>query len=341
MKILYAIQGTGNGHLSRARDIIPLLQQYGQVDILVSGTQSDVQLPYPVTYKSKGLSFLYNSKGGIHYRRTLQTNPPLRLLKDINDCPVKQYDLVINDFEPISAWACKYQGKPCVALGHQASFLSAKTPRPRRKDILGEFVLHHYAPSTKAFGFHFEKYDDFIFPPVIRSEIREGHHRDLGHITAYLPSVGDERLIGWFRQFPDFKWELFSRYCKTPYRKGNVEVFPVSNDRFIDSFLSCHAIFTGAGFETPAEALYMGKKLMVVPVKGQYEQQCNAAALEKMGVPVIWKLRENIPLKIHEWLRQPAKPPVLFPQEAQEVVARIIDASQSPAEPILSLTAES
>ena len=39
MKILYAIQGTGNGHLSRARDIIPILQKKGDVDILVSGTQ--------------------------------------------------------------------------------------------------------------------------------------------------------------------------------------------------------------------------------------------------------------------------------------------------------------
>ena len=27
MKILYAIQGTGNGHISRARDIIPVLQK--------------------------------------------------------------------------------------------------------------------------------------------------------------------------------------------------------------------------------------------------------------------------------------------------------------------------
>ena len=34
MKILYAIQGTGNGHVSRAREIIPVLMKKGQVDIL-------------------------------------------------------------------------------------------------------------------------------------------------------------------------------------------------------------------------------------------------------------------------------------------------------------------
>ena len=62
MKILYAIQGTGNGHLSRARDIIPLLQKKGDLDILVSGIQADVELPYEIKYRFKGLSFIFGKK---------------------------------------------------------------------------------------------------------------------------------------------------------------------------------------------------------------------------------------------------------------------------------------
>mgnify|MGYP003653144568 FL=1 len=30
---------------------------------------------------------------------------------------------------------------------------------------------------------------------------------------------------------------------------------------------------------------------MVIPIKGQYEQQCNVAALKEMGVPVIKSLK--------------------------------------------------
>ncbi len=56
MKILYAVQGTGNGHLSRAIDIIPCLQKHGEVDILVSGIQGDLKLPFKVTYEFRGLS---------------------------------------------------------------------------------------------------------------------------------------------------------------------------------------------------------------------------------------------------------------------------------------------
>ena len=67
MKILYAIQGTGNGHLSRAKDIIPALEMRAQVDILVSGQQADITLPFEVKYRFKGLSFIFGKKGGIDF----------------------------------------------------------------------------------------------------------------------------------------------------------------------------------------------------------------------------------------------------------------------------------
>jgi uncharacterized protein (TIGR00661 family) len=54
----------------------------------------------------------------------------------------------------------------------------------------------------------------------------------------------------------------------------------------------CDIVVTAAGFETPAEALVLGKKLVVVPIEGQYEQACNAAALGRMGVKVVGSLSE-------------------------------------------------
>jgi hypothetical protein len=48
----------------------------------------------------------------------------------------------------------------------------------------------------------------------------------------------------------------------------------------------------GAGFETPAEALYSRQKADGSSDEEQYEQQCNAAALKQMGVPVIKKLHD-------------------------------------------------
>src|SRR3954454_14087888 len=124
MKILYAIQGTGNGHLSRARDIIPILQNKGELDILVSGTQADVDLPYPVTYKLNGLSFIFGKKGGVDLFETYEKSNLRKLFKEINSLRVEKYDLVINDFEPVSAWACYLKGKECIGLSHQAAVLN-------------------------------------------------------------------------------------------------------------------------------------------------------------------------------------------------------------------------
>ena len=67
MKILFGIQGTGNGHLSRAKEIIPLLMQYGEVDLLISGTDTEINLPYPVKYRKHGIGFIFGKRGGIDF----------------------------------------------------------------------------------------------------------------------------------------------------------------------------------------------------------------------------------------------------------------------------------
>jgi UDP:flavonoid glycosyltransferase YjiC (YdhE family) len=70
--------------------------------------------------------------------------------------------------------------------------------------------------------------------------------------------------------------------------------------------MQCNGIITGGGFETPAEALYMGKKLMSIPIRGQYEQRCNAAALAQMGVTVLDDAdTDHFAADISNWLNAP------------------------------------
>ena len=98
MKVLYAIQGTGNGHICRARDIIPILQQKVELDILVSGIQVDIDLPTEVKYQFKGLSFIFGKKGGVNFFQTWKKNKVRRFFQEMNSLPVEEYDLIINDF---------------------------------------------------------------------------------------------------------------------------------------------------------------------------------------------------------------------------------------------------
>ena len=237
MRILYAIQGTGNGHVSRARDIIPYLQEKGSLDLLISGIQSDVDLPYEIKYKFKGLSFIFGKKGGIDLLDTYRKTNLKRLYQEIQSLPVEDYDLVISDFEPVSAWACKLKHKICIGLSHQSAVINKKSPRPKKTDVVGKAVLHNYAPVDISYGFHFKQYDKQIFTPVIRKQIRQSQPEDAGHYTVYLPAYNDERLLKVLTQIPLVKWQVFSKHTKKDYKVRNVHIQPINNELFVQSNL--------------------------------------------------------------------------------------------------------
>ncbi|MCR5889863.1 glycosyl transferase [Hymenobacter sp. J193] len=325
-RILYAIQGTGNGHLARSLDIVPLLQERAShLDVLISGPPSDIQLPYPVRYRCHGMGFIFGKSGGISFSKTFaQLNAPA-LLRQTRELPVKDYDLVINDFEPVSAWACWLRQVPCVALSHQSAVLGPQAPRPRRPDPVGHAVLRHYAPSTAHYGFHFERYDEHTFTPVIRRQVRELTPQNDGHYTVYLPAYDEETLVSRLRHISrDVAWEVFSKHSQQESQHGNVRVRPVSGTAFTDSLARSAGVFCGAGFETPAEALYLGKKLLVVPMKNQYEQACNAASLAHLGVPVVKSLKDKHLTGVEEWLRFGRPIPVDYPDETGRIIDRLL-----------------
>jgi uncharacterized protein (TIGR00661 family) len=326
MNILYAIQGTGNGHLSRAVDIIPELKKFGKLDLFVSGAQTEIALPYPIKYKSKGLGFYFGKTGGINFLKTFQKNSSRDVLREIRDFPVEKYDLIVNDFEAISAWAARKKGVRCVSLSHQSALLSKKAPRPKLIDPFGEWILKNYAPTKKYVGFHFEEYDKNIYTPVIRSAIREAKVKKEGHYTVYLPAYDDKKLVELLSKLKEkVRWHIFSKHTKTAYHVGRISVYPVSGQDFVESVVTGTGVLCGAGFETPAEVLHLNKKLLVVPMKNQYEQHCNAAALKKLGVPVLKKVKKKQLKKIDKWIDGGKPLDIHFADIAADAVERLIN----------------
>jgi uncharacterized protein (TIGR00661 family) len=323
MRILYGIQGTGNGHLSRALEFIPILQKRAEVDILISGTQVELAIPYPIKYRFKGLGFIFGKKGGVDIFSTFWNNDTRRLLSEIRTVPMRDYDLVINDFEPVSAWAAYFANKPCAALSNQCAVLSPKAPRPAVKDTLGKLILKYYAPSTMQYGLHFKRFDNNIYTPVIRQEIRQLEPTDKGHYTVYLPAHEDERIIKHLRRY-DVNWDVFSKHTKTAYRVKNINIQPIESKAFAKSLASCSGILSAAGFGTTAEALFLQKKLLVIPMKTQYEQHCNAAVLESMGVPAMKKLKKKHTGILEKWLDKGKPVTVDYPDLSEEIIDRIL-----------------
>lgn len=304
MKIFYAVQATGNGHISRAMELLPHLQQHGSVDIFLSGNNSNLILDAPIKYRSKGLSLYYNCNGGLDFWQVAKGFQPFRLKQEINGLPVEKYDLIINDFDYITAAACGKKKIPSVNFGHQASFQSVHTPRPPTRSTTGEWILKNYAKATRYIGLHFKAYDDYIFTPVIKKEILQAEATDGNYITVYLPSYCESQLNSIFQPFTDIRFEIFCSQTTTPKTQGNIRFLPVNKAFFNQSLIHCSGIITGGGFETPAEALHLGKKIITIPIRNQYEQQCNAAAIYQLGILKLKSIDADFKIHLHSWMNE-------------------------------------
>jgi uncharacterized protein (TIGR00661 family) len=325
MKIFYAIQATGNGHISRAIQLHPYLKNFGEIDYFLSGNNASLDINLPVQFKSEGCSLHYSKCGGLNYWDIAKNIKPKQIYKDANALPLKKYDVIINDFDSITSLACKMQKVKSIQLGHQASFLSSKTPRPEKRSLMGEMILKHYAPSPKNIGLHFDKYDDFIYPPIIKDDIKHATPKNSGHITVYLPSFQQDCLENAFNKLPNLKFHWFLNDIQTKHTIKNITYYPVNQDYFNKSLISCEGIITGGGFETPAEALYLEKKILSIPIRKHYEQECNAAALKKLGVPVVYDVGDDFDLVIENWLDMKIKYPTIKANNIPETLQFLFD----------------
>jgi len=97
----------------------------------------------------------------------------------------------------------------------------------------------------------------------------------------------------------------------------------------MNSLAGADGVLCGAGFETPAEVLFLGKKLMVIPMKQQLEQQCNAAALKEMGIPVIPSLKDKYRKNIEDWLLSAPVITIRYPDRTADIIEDILRVHRS------------
>ncbi len=295
MKILYGIQLTGNGHLTRSVQIIRELKKRGhEVDIITSGSNSQLEIPYEVKSRKEGLSFFYDRSGGIDWLKTIKKLNLGRFLSDI-EFDASGYDLVLSDFEPVSAWSAKRHGIRSIGIGNQYSLLSKKAPRPTSPNKISEHFIKRFAKCDSAIALGYEKHDSFVYLPVIDESISSAETSDEGFYLIYLPSISTERISEAFAK----AGRKFMIYTPDVEIETECTRRPDSN-AFRKDLLSCSGIITASGFSTTSEALVLGKKLWSIPIRGQYEQICNAIALRKLGIFT----KEFSEESLFQWIRE-------------------------------------
>ncbi len=322
MKIFYGVQGTGNGHITRARVMAKELYSAG-IDVTFQFTGRPVDKYFDMDifndYQLRtGLTF--NTKNGqVNYIKTALEAKPVTFIKDVKSLDLSGYDLVISDFEPVTAWAAKNQKKPVLGIGHQYAF-NHNIPRAGSDPIANQ-VMKYFAPADKGVGLHWHHFDQPILPPII--DTPETPKSIINNkIVVYLPFEDQKEVIQLLAPFKNFEFHIYSPEV-TPSSFDHIKCNPLSRAKFQKDVYDSAGIISNAGFELASEALQLGKKILAKPLHAQMEQISNAAALKQLGYGKTMNDMDSS--VIEEWLHDNHAIHITYPNIGKVLVNWIQD----------------
>jgi uncharacterized protein (TIGR00661 family) len=328
MKLLYAVQATGNGHLARARALAPALARHPslQVDFLFSGRSRaemfDME-PFGNFRCLHGLT-LFHARGKINTLDTVSKNDWRSFSHDVRTLDLSRYDAIINDFEPVSAWASRLQNKPCIGISHQCAF------RYRVPKVAGHphsrILMRQFAPTQMHIGLHWHHFGEPILPPLIEHFERPSGFTP-GKIVVYMgfETLADmEKMLA---PFKDHRFHIYSKDVSVASQHGNLHFSPLSYQQFHEDLVDCEGVITNAGFELASECIQLGKKLLVKPLRGQFEQLSNALAIKQLGYGSVMPALGS--RYVQEWLQKPSVLAHPFPAVATPLAQWIAAGSWS------------
>jgi uncharacterized protein (TIGR00661 family) len=319
MKIWYAVNATGNGHITRGRVMAKELKSAGiEVDFMFSGRPPDKLFDMEVfgNYQTrKGVTFNIH-KGKVDSYKTIIEMDVSTMWKDIANLQLSSYDLVISDYEPVTAWAAKQQEIPVIGIGHQYAF-NYDIPI-KGGNCITKGIMKNFAPVTTGVGLHWHHFNQPILPPII----------DLPHlpeyttktIIVYLPFEDQQEVIQMLSKIRGFEFHVYtSENIKSTY--DHIKHYTPSRDGFQNDLLHSVGVICNAGFELVSEALQLGKKILVKPVQAQMEQLSNAEALTQLqyGYSMIWLDREMVKY----WLYDTKATIISYPNTAKMLVEKM------------------
>lgn len=300
-RIIYGVAGQGFGHSSRSHLIGQYLLDTGNDVIFAASNQS---YSYLKTYFKDmvkpvaGLHFVY-SNGSIAPLKTLKSN--ISYYKNSHHKNLELFretfepfdpDLVITDFEPFSAWWAFLNKIPYISIDHE-HFLTMCKLEHNVSDVFPRITSNlvtkfYYAGAAAYLILNFFKTPvkskkAIITPPVVRDLITKTSVSNDGHILFYSTDCSSqEKLIRILSQFGSQRFIIYGFNQDTVI--NNCVFKKTQTERFIADLASCKAVIATAGFSLISECLYYRKKILTLPILGQYEQMINAKYIQKLGI---------------------------------------------------------
>jgi len=245
-------------------------------------------------------------------------------------------DVIINFFESLTglyAWTCRNR-PPVVAVAHQFMFGHpdyVRAPGLRLQQLGLKWLVQLAGAASTRVALSLYEAPDLpgkkltVCPPILRRQLFALQPNPNGvFVLVYLLNHGYAGQIQeWHNKHPETVLHCFYDKPGAPpeLRQDETLTFHrLDGDKFLRMMAECKCVASTAGFESLAEAAWLGKPLFLVPVENHVEQQINSIDAVRMGLGVadtsfnfdrLAELPDHLDTaKFHAWLRR-AEPVLL------------------------------
>lgn len=285
MKILYGINGEGLGHLNRSRAVIELLVKEGH-QVVIASRQS-----YLTEFLEDHETFEIDHIG-LHFTCTGRVDV-LRLVKDFWNLSYEgisgEYDLVISDYEPVSAKYARSNGIRLVTIDNQHRFSRIDPVLPWRLKLsnLAVKIVNRVliGKADQNIISCFNPAEGSI--PVICDE---GTVADDDHVVVYLKDQYIDDFLNCYTPETD-TYVFTSKYPAGS--RGKIHFRELDTQHFKWLLRTCKAVVSNCGNQLIGECMYYGKPYTGIPIIGQSEQEINAFYMEYYGYGKVTSLHPS------------------------------------------------
>lgn len=311
LRVLFAVQGEGRGHMTQALAVREMLAAHGhQVCGVLLGRSAQRTPPrfflegigapvhafespnFAYHPKTKAVCLRRTAADGLRrswiYRHHLETVG--------RQVAARKPDVILNFYEGlVGLFALTARPDvPIVAVGHQYMFFHpAYRFAPGRR--LSRAAMKAYTRLTAAgarrlLALSFYEAEDRperrlrVTPPILRRDLfaLDGR-RDEGFLLAYLLHRHlAERLVRWHERQPQQAVRCYwDGEAWNP--RPNLHFLPLDGTRFLQDMARCRGVVCTAGFESVSEAMWLGKPVYMMPTPGHLEQHTNALDAQRAG----------------------------------------------------------
>lgn len=316
MKVVFIVQGEGRGHMTQALSLEQILKKNGHhVSSMVVGTSKRREIPS--FFKARTNAVLHLVKSPNFYFRKDQKSIALwqtayknavqipLFLKEIvrirKIIKAEKPDVIINFYDILGGFYFLLANPNAKRLSLAHQYLAQHSSFPFAEGSLFQkraYLLSNFLTSLnshKALALSFDKLQQeqvntCIVPPLLRKEVKELTPANEGFILTYVVNKGyGDEILEWHQE--NRKVKLICFWDNYDYPDGwsprkNITFRHLDDTAFLEAMAHCAGYVSTAGFESICEAMYLGKPVMMVPVKGHYEQACNALDAVRVGAGI-------------------------------------------------------